>query len=160
MLGALLAHPLRPHILTRLSLRPHNPAELAADFKKDTGSVHYHIHQLQAVGLVQLIKKEAKNPRGQARTYYGAKPLHIPDDEWMTVPSILRTALTDAGLRELAAPAHIAPTHERTLPLDTAPAEALALIRDELAGHLGAVARSLLDVVHRTEAITGRSEVA
>jgi DNA-binding transcriptional ArsR family regulator len=157
-----LAHPVRAAILARLVERPSSPAEMAADLGVKLGLVDYHTRRLEAAGLAKVIKRQRpKGRRGHPQTYYGADPLYIRDKEWMTLPELLREALIDAGLRELASRADVSRMHTQELPAGGPSAEAaLALVRNELVALLGEVAGSLLRVVRRTETVTQSPEAA
>jgi DNA-binding transcriptional ArsR family regulator len=98
-----VGHPLRARILARLIERPSSPVEMAEDLDATIGDVSYHTRRLEAAGLARVIKREGvEGRRGHPRTFFGADPLHIPDEEWMMVPGLVREALTEAALRELA----------------------------------------------------------
>ncbi len=59
-----LAHPLAWRILTELRREPGYPSEIAKRLRMHEQKVYYHIHRLEASGLVRAIREE---PRGGAR---------------------------------------------------------------------------------------------
>jgi DNA-binding transcriptional ArsR family regulator len=99
-----LSHPLRAEILARLDERSLSPTELAAGLDVPLPVVAYHVRKLEDAGLVRLV--ERRRPRasrgGHPQSYYRAEPVTIPDDEWLSVPPLVRRALTAAALRELS----------------------------------------------------------
>jgi DNA-binding transcriptional ArsR family regulator len=100
----MFAHPLRAAILAYLIERPCSPTEITARLGTTVGVVDYHIRRLEAAGLATFVEKQRpQGKRGYLQNYYVAKPLCISDEEWMTIPFVLRDALTDAVLREFAA---------------------------------------------------------
>ncbi len=151
-----LAHPLRAEILGRIIRRPSSPTELSGALGASVGVVDYHMRRLEDAGLARLVKRErTPGRRGHPQKYYAAEPLQISDQEWMRVPDLVRAALTDAALRELAAKAGAARAAEDPDDDGEASDDALlALVRDELVGMLGMIARSLLDVAAEAEVRT------
>jgi DNA-binding transcriptional ArsR family regulator len=76
-----VAHPLRVQALSVLTERPASPKELAAELGAPVGNVSYHVRELEAVGLIELV--DEKKRRGAVEHFYRAiaRPL-LSADEW------------------------------------------------------------------------------
>jgi DNA-binding transcriptional ArsR family regulator len=92
-----LAHPLRVQILGLLEHRTASPSELAAELRVPLGNVSYHVRQLQAFGLIRLVRTTPR--RGSIEHHYEllARP-DITDNEWETLPDIVKHAMVGAAL--------------------------------------------------------------
>jgi DNA-binding transcriptional ArsR family regulator len=97
-------HPVRLQILARIAERPSSPTEMAADFGVDLRVVAYHARCLERRGLAHVVegRRPESQRRGPLQKFYAANRFEFPDDEWMTLPVVVREALTIAALRELA----------------------------------------------------------
>lgn len=122
-LAKALAHPLRTRILASLEDRVASPSELAGELDARLGVVSYHVRRLEALGLLELVKREPG--RGAVEHYYSAtgRP-RITDAAWAEVPTIVKDAAVKAAVDQIgayvaagaaeggfdAADAHITPT--------------------------------------------------
>ena len=149
------AHPLRIHILGVLDNRVASPSEIAAELEAPLSNTAYHVRQLVALGLVELVGRTAR--RGAIEHHYTAKVRPtITDEGWAELPGIVKRAVIGGGLQQ-------ATTHL------VAAAEAGGFDRDDIhfsrtSGRLDregwrAVSRELASVLERIEAIFKDSEV-
>lgn len=159
---SVLTHPLRAEILERLIERPSSPSEIASALAAPVAVVDYHTKRLEQAGFARLVKRERPvGSRGHPQKFYGADPLRISDDEWMRVPALVRSALTTAALRELAARGQDVDSGAEGPAFSESPSDAnLRRIHRELVGMLGSVAASLLRVVGDAEPVEGGPEPA
>lgn len=143
----LLEHPLRTDILGRLIQRPCSPTEIAADLGISVGVADYHLRQLQAAELARLTgRHRPKGRRGHPQKYYDAVPPVLSDEEWTTIPALVRSALRQAVIRELASRAEVC------LPEGKESADAtLAVVATDLTALLGLVTTSLSRVGSETD---------
>jgi DNA-binding transcriptional ArsR family regulator len=76
-----VAHPLRVQALSVLTERPASPKELAAELGAPVGNVSYHVRELEAVGLIELV--DEKKRRGAVEHFYRAiaRPM-LSAEEW------------------------------------------------------------------------------
>jgi DNA-binding transcriptional ArsR family regulator len=76
-----VAHPLRVQALSVLTERPASPKELAAELDAPVGNVSYHVRELEAVGLIELVDEQKR--RGAVEHFYRAitRPM-LSADEW------------------------------------------------------------------------------
>jgi DNA-binding transcriptional ArsR family regulator len=95
-----LAHPLRVRILGALERRTASPSELADEFGAPLGNVSYHVRQLEALGLIKLVKTTPR--RGAVEHHYrlDARP-SVTDDAWSKAPPIVKEALLGAVLGQI-----------------------------------------------------------
>jgi DNA-binding transcriptional ArsR family regulator len=142
-------HPVRLQILTRIAERPSSPTEMAADFGVDLRVVAYHARCLEDRGLAQVVKRARPKSqrRGPIPKLYAANKFELPDDEWMTLPAVVREALTIAALRELASWQHSAPPEPDP---EMSEEVGLGVVRRELAALVGVSSDSLLRLLART----------
>jgi DNA-binding transcriptional ArsR family regulator len=95
-----LAHPLRVQILGLLEQQTASPSELAAELRVPLGNVSYHVRQLQAFGLIRLVRTTPR--RGSIEHHYElvARP-DITDQAWDGLPDIVKHAMVGAALAPL-----------------------------------------------------------
>jgi DNA-binding transcriptional ArsR family regulator len=95
-----LAHPLRVQILGLLEQQTASPSELAAELRVPLGNVSYHVRQLQAFGLIRLVRTTPR--RGSIEHHYElvARP-DITDQAWEGLPDIVKDAMVGAALAPL-----------------------------------------------------------
>ena len=76
-----VAHPLRVQALSVLTERPASPKELAAELGAPVGNISYHVRELEAVGLIELV--DEKKRRGAVEHFYRAiaRPM-LSAEEW------------------------------------------------------------------------------
>ncbi|HEX8743719.1 MAG TPA: helix-turn-helix domain-containing protein [Thermoleophilaceae bacterium] len=93
------AHPLRIQILRLLDNRVASPKQIAAELETPLPNTAYHVRQLAALGLVELVRRTARG--GAIEHHYTAKlrPI-IPDDVWADLPDIVKRAFSSGGLQE------------------------------------------------------------
>ena len=85
------AHPLRIRILTLLDDRVASPSEIAAELGTPLSNTSYHVRQLAALGLVELVDRAAR--RGAIEHYYTARVRPtITDEGWARLPDIVKRA--------------------------------------------------------------------
>jgi DNA-binding transcriptional ArsR family regulator len=96
-----LTHPLRVRILALLEDRTASPSELAAELSAPLGTVSYHVRTLVRLGLLQLVGR--KQRRGAIEHYYRAvsRP-RITDQAWGELPEIVKRALVDSSIEQVA----------------------------------------------------------
>ena len=137
------AHPLRIHILGLLDNRTASPREIAAELGSPLSNTAYHVRQLVALGLVELVRRTAR--RGAIEHHYTAKVRPtITDEGWAQLPDIVKRAVLDGWLQQTLT--HVVAAaqeggfhredahHSRTAgPLD---AEGWKVVSRELAGTL------------------------
>lgn len=85
------AHPLRIRILSVLDNRVASPSEIAEELGTPLSNTSYHVRQLAALGLVELVDRAAR--RGAIEHYYTAsvRPT-ITDEGWAKLPQIVKRA--------------------------------------------------------------------
>jgi DNA-binding transcriptional ArsR family regulator len=85
------AHPLRIRILDLLDGRVASPSELATELDAPLSNTSYHVRQLAALGLVDLVDRAAR--RGAIEHYYTStvRPT-ITDEAWARLPEIVKRA--------------------------------------------------------------------
>lgn len=85
------AHPLRIRILSLLDNRVASPSEIAAELETPLPNTSYHVRQLAALGLVELVDRKAR--RGAIEHYYTARVRPtITDEGWARLPEIVKRA--------------------------------------------------------------------
>jgi len=93
------AHPLRIHILGLLDNRVASPREIAAELGTPLSNTAYHVRQLVALGLVELVGRRAR--RGAIEHHYTAKVRPtITDEGWAQLPDIVKRAVLDGWLQQ------------------------------------------------------------
>jgi DNA-binding transcriptional ArsR family regulator len=92
-----LAHPMRVQVLNVLEQRAASPSEIADELDLPLGNVSYHVRQLAASGLIQLVRETPR--RGSVEHHYEltARP-DIGDREWAQLPDIVKHAMVSAAL--------------------------------------------------------------
>lgn len=103
------AHPLRLRILSLLDGRVASPSEIADELGTPLSNTSYHVRQLAALELVELVSRAAR--RGAIEHYYTAtvRPT-ITNDGWARLPGIVKRAIIGGGLQQVLA--HIAAAAE------------------------------------------------
>lgn len=85
------AHPLRIRILSLLDNRVASPSEIAVELDTPLSNTSYHVRQLAALGLVELVDRAAR--RGAIEHYYTARVRPtITDEGWARLPEIVKRA--------------------------------------------------------------------
>ncbi len=101
-LARVMAHPLRVQILGALDERVASPSELARELEASLGTVSYHVRQLEAAGLIELVRTAPR--RGALEHYYRAKLRpRITDESWAQLPEMVKQALTGSALASISA---------------------------------------------------------
>jgi DNA-binding transcriptional ArsR family regulator len=94
------AHPLRRQILGLLDNRIASPSEIAAELGTPLSNTSYHVRQLLALGLVELVSRTAR--RGAIEHHYTAKVRPTTTDEaWDQLPDIVKRAVIDGWLQQI-----------------------------------------------------------
>jgi DNA-binding transcriptional ArsR family regulator len=148
------AHPLRIRILSLLDNRVASPSEIALELETPLSNTSYHVRQLAALGLVELVDRAAR--RGAIEHYYTARVRPtITDEGWARLPEIVKRAHMGGILQ--TAIAHV-----------VSAAEAGGFDRDDIhysrtSGRLDArawaeIAEELARSLERVETIVGESE--
>ena len=93
------AHPLRIRILGLLDNRVASPSEIAGELGTPLSNTSYHVRQLAALGLVELVDRATR--RGAIEHYYTAsvRP-KITDEGWAALPSIVKRGMIGGGLQQ------------------------------------------------------------
>ena len=92
------AHPLRIQILGLLDNRTASPSEIAAELGTPLSNTSYHVRQLVALGLVELVRRTAR--RGAIEHHYTAKVRPtITDEGWARLPAILKRAIAGGNVQ-------------------------------------------------------------
>jgi DNA-binding transcriptional ArsR family regulator len=85
------AHPLRIRILSVLDNRVASPSEISEELGTPLSNTSYHVRQLAALGLVELVNRTAR--RGAIEHYYTARVRPtITDEGWAKLPQIVKRA--------------------------------------------------------------------
>ena len=85
------AHPLRIEILSLLDNRVASPKQIAAELDTPLPNTAYHVRQLAALGLVELVRRTVRG--GAVEHHYTTKVRPtIPDELWATLPDIVKRA--------------------------------------------------------------------
>src|SRR5256714_7732515 len=93
------AHPLRRQILGLLDNRTASPSEIAEELGTPLSNTSYHVRQLLALGLVELVRRTAR--RGAIEHHYTARVRPITTDEaWAQLPEIVKRAVIDGWLQQ------------------------------------------------------------
>ncbi len=84
-----------------LERRTASPSELSDELGVPLGNVSYHVRQLQSFGLIRLVRTTPR--RGSIEHHYEliARP-DITDQEWETLPEIVRQAMIGATLAPIS----------------------------------------------------------
>lgn len=98
-----VGHPVRSRILTRLTEGRASPKQLAEEFGTAINGLHYHVRKLEELGLIHLVdERPSPGRRGPMLHFYEVKPLSLSDADWLSLPSVVRDAVAEAVLRDLA----------------------------------------------------------
>jgi DNA-binding transcriptional ArsR family regulator len=93
------AHPLRIHILGLLDDRVASPRQIADELGTPLSNTSYHVRQLVALGLVELVGRTAR--RGAIEHHYTAKVRPtITDEGWARLPAIVKRALLAGSVQQ------------------------------------------------------------
>lgn len=148
------AHPLRIRILSVLDNRVASPSEIAIELGTPLSNTSYHVRQLAALGLVDLVDRVPR--RGAIEHYYTARVRPtITDEGWARLPEIVKRA-------------HMGGILQTAIAQVVGAAEAGGFDRDDIhysrtTGRLdaeawAAIADELRDVLGRVERIVSESE--
>jgi DNA-binding transcriptional ArsR family regulator len=93
------AHPLRISILSLLDNRVASPKQIAAELETPLPNTAYHVRQLAALGLVELVRRTVRG--GAVEHHYTTKVRPtIPDELWTTLPEIVRRAAMGGAVQQ------------------------------------------------------------
>jgi DNA-binding transcriptional ArsR family regulator len=93
------AHPLRRQILGLLDNRTASPREIATELGAPLSNTAYHVRQLAALGLVELVSRTAS--RGAIEHHYTARVRPVTTDEaWAQLPEIVKRSVVDGWLQQ------------------------------------------------------------
>lgn len=93
------AHPLRLQILSLLDNRVASPKQIATELDTPLPNTAYHVRQLAALGLVELVRRTARG--GAIEHHYTAKVRPtVPDEVWETLPEIVKRAYSGGLLQQ------------------------------------------------------------
>jgi len=97
-----LSHPLRVRILAILEERTASPVQLAEQLGASLGVVSYHVHTLERLGLIKLVRT---NPvRGAVEHHYRANPRPtISDEGWAAAAPVAKQAFLSSFLQQVSA---------------------------------------------------------
>ncbi|MDQ3935093.1 MAG: helix-turn-helix domain-containing protein [Actinomycetota bacterium] len=96
------AHPLRLQILSLLDNRVASPKQIALELGTPLPNTAYHVRQLAALGLVELVRRTTRG--GAIEHHYTAKVRPtVPDEVWATLPDIVRRAYSGSLLQSAIA---------------------------------------------------------
>ena len=85
------AHPLRIEILSLLDNRVASPKQIAAELDTPLPNTAYHVRQLAALGLVELVRRTVRGGAVEHHYTTRVRPT-IPDELWATLPDIVKRA--------------------------------------------------------------------
>ena len=102
------AHPLRIQILSLLDNRVASPKQIAAELGTPLPNTAYHVRQLAALGLVELVRRTTRG--GAIEHHYTARVRPtVPDEVWATLPGIVKRAyaggVLESAIAQMAAAA-------------------------------------------------------
>jgi DNA-binding transcriptional ArsR family regulator len=93
------AHPLRIEILSLLDNRVASPKQIATELETPLPNTAYHVRQLAALGLVELVRRTVRG--GAVEHHYTTKVRPtIPDELWATLPDIVRRAAMGGAVQQ------------------------------------------------------------
>lgn len=93
------AHPLRVNILGLLDNRVASPREIADELGAPLSNTSYHVRQLAALGLVELVGRTAR--RGAIEHHYTAKVRPtITNIAWAQLPTIVKRSIMAGGVHQ------------------------------------------------------------
>jgi DNA-binding transcriptional ArsR family regulator len=93
------AHPLRIQILTLLDNRVASPKQIAAELDTPLPNTAYHVRQLAALGLVELVRRTVRG--GAVEHHYTTKVRPtISDDLWGQLPEIVKRAAMSGAVHQ------------------------------------------------------------
>ena len=96
------AHPLRLQILSLLDNRVASPKQIARELGTPLPNTAYHVRQLAALGLVELVRRTTRG--GAIEHHYTAKVRPtVPDEVWATLPDIVKRAYSGSLLQSAIA---------------------------------------------------------
>ncbi len=94
-----LAHPLRRAVLTALRSRSASASDLAEEFGESLPKLSYHVRQLAAVGLLELVEERPR--RGATERFYtAAGRTHVTAEVFETLPEGLKGSLVASWLAD------------------------------------------------------------
>jgi DNA-binding transcriptional ArsR family regulator len=93
------AHPLRIEILSLLDNRVASPKQIAEELDTPLPNTAYHVRQLAALGLVELVRRTVRG--GAVEHHYTTKVRPtIPDELWAELPEIVKRAATGGAVQQ------------------------------------------------------------
>lgn len=93
------AHPLRIEILSLLDNRVASPKQIALELDTPLPNTAYHVRQLAALGLVELVRRTVRG--GAVEHHYTTKVRPtIPDELWAELPEIVKRAATGGAVQQ------------------------------------------------------------
>jgi DNA-binding transcriptional ArsR family regulator len=125
-----LAHPLRLQLLSLLTGAPMSAAEVARELDLAHAAASYHLRQLLAAGLVEVVE-ERSNRGGRERRYKPTPSRSRPEAETVEARTLLTAALAEELRRRAAAIEPAAPSTFADAELWVSP-EVLVDVRDRV----------------------------
>jgi DNA-binding transcriptional ArsR family regulator len=96
------AHPLRLQILSLLDNRVASPKQIAKELDTPLPNTAYHVRQLAALGLVELVRRTTRG--GAIEHHYTARVRPtVPDEVWATLPDVVKRAYSGSMLQSAIA---------------------------------------------------------
>ena len=93
------AHPLRIEILSLLDNRVASPKEIAAELDTPLPNTAYHVRQLAALGLVELVRRTVRGGAVEHHYTTRVRPT-IPDELWATLPDVVKRAAMGGAVEQ------------------------------------------------------------
>jgi DNA-binding transcriptional ArsR family regulator len=93
------AHPLRIEILSLLDNRIASPKEIAAELDTPLPNTAYHVRQLAALGLVELVRRTVRGGAVEHHYTTRVRPT-IPDELWAELPDIVKRAAMGGAVQQ------------------------------------------------------------
>jgi DNA-binding transcriptional ArsR family regulator len=90
------SHPLRIKAFSVLAERPASPKEIAVELEEDVSNVSYHVRELKALGLIEVVEEETGGKRrGATEHFYRAiqRPM-ISTEDWSKLPQPERVSFS------------------------------------------------------------------
>lgn len=148
------AHPLRLQILSLLDNRVASPKQIATELDTPLPNTAYHVRQLAALGLVELVRRTARG--GAIEHHYTAKVRPtVPDEVWATLPEIVKRAYSGGLLQQAVTQMVAAAEEDGFLAKDSHFTRTPGRLD---AKGWKAVSRELLKTLHRIERLIEESE--
>jgi DNA-binding transcriptional ArsR family regulator len=146
-----LSHPVRRRVLAALRGRAASPAQLAKEFGESLGTISYHVRQLAAAKLIELVEERPR--RGATEHFYIAVGRTvIPENVWADLPASAQGAVTSSWLTQVYSETVQALSSSKTRPSNPLLHRALLRLDDDAVAHLRAAAVKLYDLALELEA--------